>query len=78
MTATTRPRELADDEQQILNVDTTCPGCGVPALYVWGLDRYFHLDGSDNTLCWWSALRGVLSADAARREVPVYIHRVHE
>ncbi len=75
MTATQPPRPLTGDEQQILNIETTCAICGADAIYLWNPDRYFHLDGSANLPCWRATHRG---QHDGRTERPVYIHRVQE
>lgn len=35
-----------------------CPICGTPSIYHELLDRYFHLDGSNNQPCWAAINRG--------------------
>lgn len=35
-----------------------CPACGKPSGYVSDLDRYSHMDGSENRACWLAATRG--------------------
>lgn len=35
-----------------------CPACGVESFYRRTMDRFYHLDGSDNLDCWVSCTRG--------------------
>ncbi len=36
-----------------------CPACGRAAFYVKALDRYVHVDSSDNRPCWLRVVRGL-------------------
>ncbi len=40
-----------------------CPSCSRPAELVRPLDRYFHLDGSENDPCWVRILRGGVTCE---------------
>jgi hypothetical protein len=39
----------------------SCPVCGKTAFLAQPLDRFFHVDGTDNTTCWLPITRGVIS-----------------
>jgi predicted GIY-YIG superfamily endonuclease len=43
--------------------DEVCPACQRTARYDRGLDRYFHLDGTDNLECWAAISRGECGAN---------------
>jgi len=38
--------------------DGACPACGFDSIYARQLDRFFHIDGSDNIDCWCAISRG--------------------
>lgn len=35
-----------------------CPVCSAPSVYVRALDRFMHIDGTENRSCWLAILRG--------------------
>lgn len=39
--------------------EESCPVCGKESMLCRRLDRYLHLDGSDNGRCWMALLRGI-------------------
>jgi hypothetical protein len=48
--------------------DGICPKCGRDAVYARDLDRYLHLDGSENHSCWVAISRGEVLAFAREAE----------
>lgn len=47
-----------------------CPACGQPSIYTWALDRFVHIDGTDNRDCWYRLIRREAVTPVVTRTVP--------
>lgn len=57
-------RRYGDGTLKQLPTRVPCPSCREDSYYVGKLDRYIHLDGSENFPCWLAIGRGKTTPDA--------------